>query len=82
MLRCGLKRTNILKKEIESYLNMLIETNDIICLPQEIQNKYVFSDCYVYVPLTQKLIDKWSNDIIATIKDIEAREKRLSTKSK
>ncbi len=34
-----------------------------------------FSDCYVYVPLTQKLIDKWSNDIIATIKDIEAREK-------
>ena len=25
--------------------------------------------------MTQKLIDKWSNDIIATIKDIEAREK-------
>lgn len=74
-VKMWLKKNEYSEKEIESYLNMLIETNDITCLPQEIQNKYAFSDCYVYVPLTQKLIDKWSNDIIATIKDIEAREK-------
>lgn len=70
-----LKKNEYSEKEIESYLNMLIETNDITCLPKEVQNKYVFLDCYVYVPLTQKLMDKWRRDIIATIKDIEAREK-------
>lgn len=70
-----LKKSNYSEEEIEQYLNILTETNDITCLPKEIQEKYIFSDCYVYIPLTQNLIDKWSKFIIATIKDIEAREK-------
>ena len=60
--------------DIEYYLDLLSTTNDIGVLPQDVQDKYVITDCVVEVPLTQELIDKWSNDIITTIKDIEFRE--------
>jgi RecB family exonuclease len=61
--------------EPDEYLKELLDTNDVSCLPEEIQEKYVIDDCYVYISLTDKLIDKWTNHIITTIKDIELREK-------
>ncbi len=60
--------------DVDEYLKLMLDTNGIECLPQDIQDKYVISDCYVYVPLTEKLIDKWTTEIITTLKDIELRE--------
>ena len=61
--------------EIDDYLMKLLDTNSIECLPKEVREKYVISDCYVYQPLTQEFVDKWTNEIVATIKDIKLREK-------
>lgn len=61
--------------EADSYLMALLDANSIDVLPEEVQEKYVVSDCYVYVDLTDKLIDKWTNTILNTIKDICLREK-------
>lgn len=61
--------------QMDDYLKQMLDTNGIECLPKEVQDKYVISDCYVYVPITQALIDRWENDIITTITDIELREK-------
>ena len=61
--------------EPDEYLKQLLDTNDISCLPEEVKQKYTLSDCYVYVDLTDKLIDKWTDHVITTIKDIELREK-------
>ena len=61
--------------EADEYLKLLLDTNNIKVLPEEVQEKYAMSDCYVYVPLTKELIDKWENEIISTIKDIAMREK-------
>lgn len=61
--------------EMDYYLKSLLDTNDIRILPEEVQKKYVISDCFVYIPITQKLIDKWTHDIITTIEDIKLREK-------
>lgn len=60
--------------DLDKYIDLLISTNSIDCLPDEVQDKYVFSDCYVYIPLNQKLIDKWVKVIDTTIKDILMRE--------
>lgn len=60
--------------ESDEYLKLLLDTNSIEVLPEEVQEKYVISDCYIYVPLTQKLIDKWTDTIITTIADIKLRE--------
>lgn len=60
--------------EIDDYLKLLLDTNDIKCLPEEVQKKYTLSDCYVYVDLTDKLIKKWEDTIITTIKDVKLRE--------
>lgn len=61
--------------DADNYLKLLIDTNDIKCLPEEVQKKYVISDCYVYIPLTEKLINKWKDRITTTIKDVKLREK-------
>lgn len=71
--RMWLKDYGCDEEETDNYLKELIDTNDINGLPTEVQNKFSIEDCYVFVPLTQKLIDKWNEEIITTIKDIEFR---------
>lgn len=61
--------------QVDDYLKQLLDTNDIECLPKEVQEKYIISDCYVYVPLTDELINRWKETIISTINNIELREK-------
>lgn len=61
--------------QVDDYLKLLLDTNGIECLPKEVQEKYIISDCYVYIPLTDELINRWKETIISTINDIELREK-------
>lgn len=61
--------------QVDDYLKLLLDTNGIECLPKEVQEKYIISDCYVYVPLTEELINRWEETIISIINDIELREK-------
>lgn len=61
--------------EPDEYLKEMLDTNGIDCLPEEVKEKYIISDCYVYVDLTNELINKWTDHVITTIKDIELREK-------
>lgn len=61
--------------QLDDYLKQLQDTNTIACLPEDVQAKYVISDCYVYVDVTDELIDTWTKRITAAIKDIENREK-------
>lgn len=56
------------------YLDKLAQTNDITCLPPEVQEKYELHDCYVYVDLTPELIQYWENFIINTMKMIREKE--------
>ena len=60
--------------QMDDYLKLLLDTNNIEVLPEEVQKMYTISDCYVYVPLTKELIDKLVNTIITTIEDIKLRE--------
>ena len=61
--------------EPDEYLMKLLDTNDINCLPEEVRNKYHITDCYVYVDLTDELIEKWTTHVSTVIKDIKLREK-------
>lgn len=72
-VRMWLKDYGCNEVEIDTYLKQLIDSNSIKCLPIDVQNKFFIDDCYVFVPLTQKLIDDWTDTIITTIKDIELR---------
>lgn len=73
--RMWLKAAGYSDDEIDDYLKLLIDSNDISVLPEEVQDKFNISDHYVYIDLNQKLIDKWVNVVTTTIQDIEAREK-------
>lgn len=60
--------------EPDEYLKEMIDTNSIDCLPDEVKAKFSISDCYVYVDLTEALINKWTEHAVTIIKDIELRE--------
>jgi hypothetical protein len=62
------------KDKVDEYLKDLVDYNDIGVLPEDVQAKYKITDCYVYIPLTQQLLDKWVDTITVTIKDILWRE--------
>lgn len=70
-----LKDSGYSEDEIDDYLKLLIDTNNIDALPDDVRCKYNMADCHVYVPLTQELIDKWTDIITTNIRDICAREK-------
>lgn len=73
--RMWLKDAGYSEEEIDDYLKLLIDVNDISVLPKEVQNKFDISDHYVFIDLNQKLIDKWVNIVTTTIQDIETRER-------
>lgn len=63
------------ESDVDYYLKLLVDSNDIKCLPESVQTKYTLNDCYVYVSITDKLISKWTDYINVTIQDIKCREK-------
>ena len=47
-------------------------------MPEDVQKMFIIKDCYVYIPLTQELIDSWVEKISTTIKDILWREEQYA----
>ena len=72
-LRVWLKKLGY-EDQMDEYLKMVIDTNSIECLPENVREKYKISDCYCYIDLNEDLVEKWTNEIITTIKDIELRK--------
>ena len=61
--------------DVDFYLKSLLDLNSIDVLPDDVQEKYVVSDCHVFADLNNNLVDKWVGLITNTIKDIYLREK-------
>lgn len=57
--------------DADTYIKQLYDANDVKCLPKSVADMYSVEDCHVYISLTQKDIDKWTNLIDNTIKEIE-----------
>lgn len=77
-VKSQMKKLGYSEDDIFVYLDQLIQTNDIGCLPEDVQNKYQFSDCYVYVDLTEELIKHWEDYIIETTAMIRQKEKEYA----
>lgn len=57
------------------YIDDVILYNSIDNLPDDVKDKMIISDCYVYLPLTQENIDNLKSDIIDTINVINSKTK-------
>ena len=57
--------------DVDEYLPKILDTMDIKCLPQEVQDKFQIKDCYVEVPLDKDIIKYWNNYVVDTINNIE-----------
>lgn len=61
--------------EPDEYLMKMLDENSIDCLPDEVKKKYEITDCHVDIGFNEKLMQKWTDFITTTLKDIELREK-------
>jgi hypothetical protein len=61
-------------EEIDNFIDMLITTNSLECLPEDIKNKYTINDCYVEIPFNQEEIDLLKEDIKIKIIEIAKKE--------
>lgn len=55
------------------YLDALVQTNDIKCLPEDVQKKYIVNDCYVYVEDIWDFYEELKEEIIETIEEINQK---------
>ena len=60
--------------EVDGYIDLLQQTNSVECLPEDVQKKYKFDDCYVYVLLNEDVINALKVDILDTIHEIQTKE--------
>lgn len=65
------------EEQVDEYLSLLVDTNSIECLPKDVQEKYIIDDCYVFVELTEKLIENLKEDIVKTLDEIVEKEKQF-----
>lgn len=63
-------------EQMEEYLNDLVETNDIKCLPEDVQEKYVVNDCYVYIEDIWDFYENLKEEIINTIHEINNKAEK------
>lgn len=75
-VKMWLKDAGYTDEDTDEYLKEFLDTNEFDALPENVQDKYEIYDCYIWVPLSQGLVDKWIDTITTTIDDILAREKK------
>ena len=74
-LRMWLKQDGLEEFEIDELVSEAIKNNNLRNMPAHIIAKYKMKDCYVYIHLTQELVDNLKTDIIATLDEIGMLEK-------
>ena len=57
--------------QIDNYIELAVTTNSLELLPKEIKSQFVFSDCLVYIPLSQEILDNLNLEIINTLESID-----------
>lgn len=70
-----LKHFKYNSEQTNEYIMQVIQSNSIECLPPEVKEKFSFDDCWVYVEVTEDLLQHWSELLINTIDEINKKEK-------
>ncbi|WP_206459330.1 PD-(D/E)XK nuclease family protein [Anaerovorax sp. IOR16] len=74
-VKMWLKKEGYEENEIEKHIENIVLKNDISSLPEEIKDKFVISDCYVEVSLSEERINELKDEFTSTIKEIEEKTK-------
>jgi hypothetical protein len=62
------------ESEINDFIVDMLVTNSIDNLPNDVKDKFKFTDCYVYIDITQEEIDELIQDFINTIHSMKIKE--------
>lgn len=60
--------------KVLEYLDALVQTNDIKVLPEDVQQKYEISDCFVYVDFDEQTLKDFENSLISLVNEIMVKE--------
>jgi hypothetical protein len=60
--------------DMMTYLDTLVQSNNIDCLPEDVRAKFKIYDCYVYIDITNELIQRLIKDVNDVIYEINQKE--------
>lgn len=64
------------ENDMDDYLEQLVLTNDIACLPEDVQKKFVIHDCYTYVDDIWDFYEELKEEIVETIAEIREKTRK------
>ena len=70
-IKTKLKELKYSTEEINSFIDLVVDSNSLHMLPKEVQDQFKFSDCLVYILLTQEILDNLNEEIISTLESID-----------
>lgn len=74
-LKIRLKDMGLEPDQVQEMIQLALDTNSLDLLPQEIQDAYERSSCYVYVDFNDEAIVDFKNEMTTLIKEIVQNEK-------
>lgn len=55
---------------IDEYIEKMTTQNTLDVLPKEVLDEFDFDDCWVRTKVTEELVNKWTDYVVETVKDI------------
>jgi hypothetical protein len=68
-----MKKLGYTEEDSERYIDKFIDKNDIQCLPQDLRDKYVCHDCYVYVETCEKELNEFHDQIVRSLDEVNKK---------
>lgn len=62
----------------DDYIDDVLLYNSLNNLPDDIKDKFIISDCYVELPLTEKYIENLKSDIIETVNEVQEKTEQYN----
>ncbi|HOE39471.1 MAG TPA: PD-(D/E)XK nuclease family protein [Bacteroidales bacterium] len=62
----------------DDYTEDIILYNSLDNLPDDVKEKFIFSDCYVQIPLTEEKINELKENIIETVNEINSKSEEYN----
>ncbi len=73
-VKTWLKKKKYSETDIEYYLETMLQTNSLDCLPEDIKSLYTIDDCYLYIDINEDAIKELKKDITDTLYEINKKE--------
>ena len=77
-VKTKLKDAGYSPDEINQFLEQMVFTNDVKCLPEEVRTQFEITDCLVNITLNQEILDSLNKELTDLLKEITKKTNKTA----